>query len=424
MLYSSVRVPSYKSLDLNAFSPEAWKVLFGAPTDSYDIERLYEYVAPLYAAISLRASGLAGLPWRLRTPRGAIRPLDQDALADLLQAAEIDYLLHGAMYLFRDPAAPLGLRRLHPRTIRLLTDPSRGLTGFERRVGATVIQLGLDQMVWLWEPNARSEIGPGPSAAQRALTEARRVLAENALVASYYERGAVRPTIWMFDTPPPEAERVRFEGWLRRLVSGVTNAFRQLAVSQKVTAQTVGDTLDTMINPDATRQAVEAILTAFTVPHSLVLPSAANYATAERDWRTFVLLTLLPHARRIAARLTQQHAQQAYGAVLEVAEENVEALQAAELEKAEALQRLTGTVLTVNEARQRLELPAIDDQASELGRLKLTQQLQVVQAAVAAGIPLTQALALAGLADLPLPEAAPQGKLLPDPATVRWEELV
>jgi hypothetical protein len=389
---------SLKSVSLETLRPEQWRTLFGALDDdgSLSVETLYERVAPVYVAVSIRARGLASLPWRLTTRRGSVADLDVDALADIVYAGEIDYLLHGAAYWLRDPSAPLGLRRMHPSTVKPVFDAARGLIGFERRVGDRAIRLDLDQVVWLWEPNARAEVGPGPGAAARALADARRAYAEARYLAAYYERGAIRPTVWMFENPPPEAELRRFEHWLRSLVGGVANAFRNLALSTRVETRVIGDLPKDVIDADASRSVTESILTAFAVPHSIILSSAANYATAERDWRSFVLLTLLPHARRVASALNRLHFGQT-GQRLEVAEANVEAVQAAELEKAQALQALTGTILTVTEARERLELPPVDDPRSEIARLRLRAQLDVAEVAARAGVAPDAALTLAGL---------------------------
>lgn len=379
------RPSSSKALDLSALSPDAWRMLVGDGESAIDVEQLFASVGPLYAAVMLRAQALAGLPWRLRTARGAARALDQDALADLLVAAEIDYLLYGAAYWLRDPEQPLGLRRLHPRTITIESDARRGLTALIRRVGNQTIRLALDQVVWVWEPSAAHEIGPGPSAAARAAVSARLLAAQEQYAAAYFERGAVRPTVWMFKSPPSEPELTRFRGWLERLVSGVRNAFRQTALSQEVQAVTVGDKLTDVVEPELGRQAIEHILTTLSIPHSLILSSAANYATAQRDWQTFVLVTILPHARRLASRLTRQH-YQSQGLVLEVAEESIEAVQDAELAKAEAVQRLVaGGILTISEARQRIELPPIDDPARELARLRERAELELAALRAQAG---------------------------------------
>ncbi len=376
-----------KLLDLSAFGSEVWRVLIGADGQPADIEQVYHSVGPLYAAVMLRAQALAGLPWRLRTLRGAVRALDQDALADLLVAAEIDYLLYGAAYWLRDPTAPLGVRRLHPRTITIESDPQRGIVAFIRRIGQRAVRLELEQVVWVWEPSATHEIGPGVAPAARALAAARMVLAQEQYVASYFERGAVRPTVWMFETPPNEPELTRFRGWLERLISGVRNAFRQTALSSKAEVVTIGDKLSDIIEPTLLDQAVGHILTTLSVPHSLILSSASNYATAQRDWQTFMLITVLPHARRIAAQLTAQHYQRE-GLVLEVVEESIEAVQDAELAKAEALQRLVaGGILTISEARQRLELPPIDDPANELARLRERAELELAVLRAQAGAP-------------------------------------
>jgi phage portal protein BeeE len=368
-------------------SPEAWRLLTGEQAEVGDVEQLFASVGPLYAAVMLRAQALAGLPWRLRTLRGAVRALDQDALADLLVAAEIDYLLYGAAYWLRDAEQPLGLRRLHPRTITIESDVRRGLTALIRRVGNQTIRLALEQVVWVWEPSATHEIGPGVAPAARALAAARMVLAQEQYVAGYFERGAVRPTVWMFETPPNEPELTRFRGWLERLVSGVRNAFRQTALSSKAEVVTIGDKLSDIIEPALLDQAVGHILTTLSVPHSLILSSASNYATAQRDWQTFMLITVLPHARRIAAQLTAQHYQRE-GLVLEVVEESIEAVQDAELAKAEAVQRLVaGGILTISEARQRLELPPIDDPANELARLRERAELELAALRAQAGAP-------------------------------------
>jgi rubrerythrin len=138
------------------------------------------------------------------------------------------------------------------------------------------------------------------------------------------------------------------------------------------------------------------MLTAFQVPMSLVFSNASNYATALRDYQTFVLLTILTRAREVAAMLQPHFA--AYNQILRCNEARIDAVQNSELEKAEAIQRLTGQpVLTLNEARARLDLPQFVEDAADQELLRLRNRLAIAREAVAAGLDTRTALRLAGV---------------------------
>jgi len=386
-----------KALNLEDFLPSAWTGVFSGDGDAVDVETAYERVAVVRTAVTLRANALASLPWEITTRRGTLVAFDAERLAALIRGVEIDLCLYGAAYLLRDPAAPLGLRRLHPRTITPITDAKRGLVGFTRRVNNTEIRLEPEtELLHLWEPSVRSEVEPGVGLVTTALTQARALLAAERYQTAYFERGAVRPTVWMFAQRPTDAERSRFEQWLRQLVSGIRNAFRHLALSSEIKTVTLGDTLSDAVKPELLQRAAELMLTAFQVPMSLVFSSASNYATALRDYQTFVLLTILTRAREISAML-QPHFT-AYNQTLRCNEARIDAVQNAELEKAEAIQRLTGQpVLTLNEARARLDLPQFVEDEADQELLRLRNRLALAREAVAAGLDTRTALRLAGV---------------------------
>ena len=386
-----------KALNLEDFLPSAWTGVFTGDGDAVDVETAYERVAVVRTAVTLRANALASLPWEITTRRGTLVAFDAERLAALIRGIEIDLCLYGAAYLLRDPAAPLGLRRLHPRTITPITDAKRGLVGFTRRVNNTEVRLEPEtELLHIWEPSVRSEVEPGVGLVTTALTQARALLAAERYQTAYFERGAVRPTVWMFAQRPTDAERSRFEQWLRQLVSGIRNAFRHLALSSEIKTVTLGDTLSDAVQPELLQRAAELMLTAFQVPMSVVFSNASNYATAQRDYQTFILLTILPRTREIAAML-QPHFT-AYNQVLRCSEARIDAVQNSELEKAEAIQRLTGQpVLTLNEARARLDLPQFVEDAADQELLRLRNRLAIAREAVAAGLDVRTALRLAGV---------------------------
>jgi len=385
-----------KALNLEDFLPAAWTGAFG-DGDAVDVETAYERVAVVRTAVTLRANALASLPWEITTRRGSLVAFDAERLAALIRSVEIDLCLYGAAYLLRDPAAPLGLRRLHPRTITPITDPKRGLVGFIRRANNTEIRLEPEtELLHIWEPSVRGEVEPGVGLVTTALTQARALLAAERYQTAYFERGAVRPTVWMFAQRPTDAERSRFEQWLRQLVSGIRNAFRHLALSSEIKTVTLGDTLSDAVQPELLQRAAELMLTAFQVPMSVVFSSASNYATARRDYQTFILLTILARAREVAAMLQPHFA--AYNQTLRCNEARIDAVQNEELEKAEAIQRLTGQpVLTLNEARARLDLPQFVEDAADQELLRLRNRLAIAREAVAAGLDVRTALRLAGV---------------------------
>ena len=385
-----------KALNIEDFLPTAWTGVFG-DGDAVDVETAYERVAVVRTAVTLRANALASLPWEITTRRGSLVAFDAERLAALIRGVEIDLCLYGAAYLLRDPAAPLGLRRLHPKTITPITDPKRGLVGFVRRANNTEIRLEPEtELLHIWEPSVRSEVEPGVGLVTTALTQARALLAAERYQTAYFERGAVRPTVWMFAQRPTDAERSRFEQWLRQLVSGIRNAFRHLALSSEIKTVTLGDTLSDAVKPELLQRAAELMLTAFQVPMSVVFSSASNYATARRDYQTFILLTILARAREVAAMLQPHFA--AYNQTLRCNEARIDAVQNEELEKAEAIQRLTGQpVLTLNEARARLDLPQFVEDDADRELLRLRNRLAIAREAVAAGLDPRTALRLAGV---------------------------
>jgi rubrerythrin len=385
-----------KALNVEDFLPSAWTGVFG-DGDAVDVETAYERVAVVRTAVTLRANALASLPWEITTRRGSLVAFDAERLAALIRGIEIDLCLYGAAYLLRDPAALLGLRRLHPKTIIPVTDPKRGLVGFIRRANNAEIRLEPEtELLHIWEPSVRSEVEPGVGLVTTALTQARALLAAERYQTAYFERGAVRPTVWMFAQRPTDAERSRFEQWLRQLVSGIRNAFRHLALSSEIKTVTLGDTLSDAIQPELLQRAAEVMVTAFQVPMSLVFSNASNYATARRDYQTFILLTILARAREVAAMLQPHFA--AYNQTLRCNEARIDAVQNEELEKAEAIQRLTGQpVLTLNEARARLDLPQFVEDAADQELLRLRNRLAIAREAVAAGLDTRTALRLAGV---------------------------
>lgn len=405
-----------KTINLDRYPPEAWRVLLGdfdGGAGEFGATQAYNNVGIVFRAIDIRAGAVSHLPWAVeRRGRVVDAPELMTQLTGLLYMLETLYVCYGAAYALKDGPLPLGLRFVLPPTMTPKTNDARGLTAFERRIGNKQIAIPIDRVCYTWSPSIDVEVGPGPAPLARALPDAAIRAHLDAYLAAFFERGALRPTLWLFDGNPTPQELERVEGWTQKVVGGVKNAFRHIGLRKVATVQQIGDTLSTTYDVELSRSTIENALTTLGVPASLVLANAANYATAGQDALNFILRTVLPQADRFIGMLAPHL--QALGYTLSVNEAQIEEIQQLELQKAAALAQLAGgPVMTQSEARERLELPPIAPDQDEMARLALLKQIEIVKAATDATIPLEAALQLAGL-DVKLPEPEPDPMLMDD----------
>jgi hypothetical protein len=112
----------------------------------------------------------------------------------------------------------------------------------------------------------------------------------------------------------------------------------------------------------------------------------------------------------------------AYNQTLRCNEARIDAVQNSELEKAEAIQRLTGQpVLTLNEARARLDLPQFVEDEADQQLLRLRNRLALAREAVAAGLDPAEALRLAGVNNAEPAEDAAKALKKDDPQLLPHE---
>jgi phage portal protein BeeE/flagellar motor component MotA len=350
-----------KSIPIEAFPPGYWRVLEGKLEESNGISvvHAYKYVPVMRQSIDIRANAVAGMPYLIM--RG-----DQDVslepeiikfmtmLRPLLRKIESDLCLFGAAYLLieRNRFGLNGrLRPLSPVTIEPQYDDKLGVKEFIRTINDKTYTIKPDEMVYFWLQNPDAEVGPGVAPATTALRSAATLYFLDTFLENFWRRGAIKATLLSVSGPAQQAEMQKLEAWWKRFVSGVKNSWNSVAIRADVKPVVVGDTLRDTVNPDLTEQSRTDTLTAFGVPHSLVLSNAATYATANVDRLAFYESTIVPQCTMICEVLNEQLLYKA-GLRIIPRPDKLETYQRNELEKAQGVIQLTGSpILTVNEAR-------------------------------------------------------------------------
>jgi hypothetical protein len=278
------------------------------PEPSLGVLSMYNLVPYVYRAVDIRAKAVASVPWHLTDSNG-IELSDHPLLHNMrtrLLLTESALCLYGCAYwLFEGDT----LRWALPSSITPRYDSRDGLVGFDRswtQGGGKAQRLAPDELVYFWLPNLSAELGPGVPPANRALAAARVLYHLDRFADQFFQRGAIKATLLSVEGNPPRQELDRLESWWRRLVSGVRNAWRSVAIRSTVKPITIGEGLSELENNALVQQRREDICAAFGVPHSLLSADAANYATSENDRTTFLQQTVKPSCLLIEEVLNGQ----------------------------------------------------------------------------------------------------------------------
>jgi hypothetical protein len=167
-------------------------------------------------------------------------------------------------------------------------------------------------------------------------------------------------TLLTVEGNPPRDELDRLELWWRRVVAGVRQAWRSVAIRSSVKPVVIGDGLSDTVNDTLTTQRREDVCAALGVPHSLISADAANYATSQQDTLNFYQQTIVPEALLVEEVMNDQLLAN-MGLRWHFQPERLEVFQEAEMRKAAAVARLVGKpIMTVDEGRAWMGLPPLE----------------------------------------------------------------
>ena len=395
-----------KAIPIHAYPESAWQIVLGMDRGAgTDALALYRRVGVVHRCCKIRAKSAKAMPLALYRGSRDVSETPDGVMAlqkarHLLYMAELSICLYGAAYALKQQTrltrTPM-LRWITSSSIKPKIDKEQGLVGFKRKIGDTEQMLRIEDVWYAWLQDPSIDIGPDVAPAAVALRAAGVLDNLDLFLEQFFDGGAIRATLLKVKGNPAKAEKEKLETWWKKTLSGVQNAFRAAAVSADVEPMVIGDSLSDTIDVTLNEQKIMDVLTAMEVPASLVLANAANYATAQQDALNFYAQTVIPDVELFRDTLNDQW-YGAQGLELVIMPERLEVYQQSELEKASALNQLTGQpILTLTEARQRLELEPIEEDADEAERLRLSAMLTLMQAAVDVGYSVAQAAQLAGL---------------------------
>jgi len=362
-----------KSIPLQSLPPEAWRSIVGGTGGGPErsTER-YADVPYLYRAIQARCAALSDLPYAWERADEELEgeptfPFELNLRA-LLWQIELHLLLFGAAYVMPEKN-PFGvvkeLATLYPPTVTPQFDIENGLTGFIRQTGGRTVTFAPEELVYIWLPPHASEVGHGVGEAVVALRAAGVLANIDEFAWRFFGQGAVNPTVISVPQGTLDADKERLTSWYKRMWTGVKNAFSVTAITGDLKVNQIGYPVNQLATPELTARAREDIATALGIPQSFMMSNAANYATARQDDLHFYGKTVLPRAEIIAEALNKQLFAR-FNLSLCWKAERMEIYQAQETEKAQGLVSLVSAgIITVNEARERLELKPLEEEKAE-----------------------------------------------------------
>lgn len=363
-------VNGVKSIPIRNMPPEAWTSVFGDPTDG-NVYDLAKHVPWLYRGINVIAEAIVNLP------------RDDDALeyanvkidfATILNELVGDYLLAGAMFACMEENAMGGnrtMRRFHPKTIKLITDATEGLVGFERNLRDNqkyFYEVG--ELAHAWIPSRTSEIAIGDAPATAAIRASGLLSSIDEHAVKYFEAGAINPTIAKIEDfqAYPESEQERTKSILDRLFGrGNQTAHRIAPVGTNIEFETIGSPMSELAVPELTTAKREDISTALGIPQSLLFSNATNFATAQQDNRHFYEKTIIPLARKIESMFNRYFDHYGIDGELIFREQQLEVFQTDEAMRSGSLLNLVNVGMPLTLAMEVLGYDLTDDQWERLG---------------------------------------------------------
>lgn len=335
-------------------------------------KQLWEQVGWLRRCIELRALAVATMPYVVEARGAEVYDSDTgeapdgfDFLADLpdyFYRAEASLSMVGAAYALMVTEAPLRLQWFNPTTIKPVYRAD-GLDYFERRYatpggGQRVERYAPDVVLHTFTGDPFRESGPGASLLHAARQDVEVLRSLTLFLDNFLDRGLVKATLLVIPKHTSPDERKRLKRWWNMRFKG-KNVHEADVVSEDVKPVVIGEGLSDLADTDLTNQQRQALSATFGIPESMLLSSAANYATKRGDQLDFYRWTVMPSAERVARTLNRQFLVR-FGLRLRLQPERLEVVQEAQLDEAKALVGLTGgPILTPNEARERIGLDPV-----------------------------------------------------------------
>ena len=342
----------------------------------------------VFRAINLRCNDLASVPIHVYSGDTELEdgwPFEQD-LSELIWMTEAALLLKGASFWLknRNRVSLKGAQWLNPFTVRvempLGVDPIPENIRFIQSVNAR--QYGpwsTDEVAYFKEFHPTDDIGPGISATQVALGNAKLMDYITRFAGQFFAGGAMPVTALGMPEATTEEERKHAEGFFKRQMRGIANAFRVLAVRGDVKLVTITPPLKDLAMPELKDQALSSVAWAFGMSETM-LKDAANFATAGVHDLQYWQDTIRPRGPKFQNVLTHQFLR-GTDIRVEFAPDEMDVFQEDETRRATSLQSLVNSKLPLRLAMEILGYDLTEEQwamlaADEQRRQETAERIQ------------------------------------------------
>ena len=382
IVYDGLKVTNLENV------PEAWTPLTGQESDE-----VRQTVAWILRAEKLRISAVANMPFTIyRGKREVTTSQDyEDKLGfmpnprrfiTLVESALINY---GRCYFWKGvnrAGITKELKYFVPSSIEPEIDAKRGLTEFVRRIASTEYKYKPEEILYFWPADGAVEIGP-PTVwpYQSAKAAAKMLDAVNDFTGKFIERGLVKATLLGVPRSTQQSERDRVEEWFNRFIGGIKNAFRVKTINaDDVQVNVIGEGLEGLAETTLTREAKEDIAAAYGIPFAIFFSDAANYATAQQDWRQWYDTSIIPECEFIASVINEQLLAP-MGYTLEFQPETLDFYQEDEASRSMSLSNLTNAGVPLLTAMEILGFELTDEQRAAIEAEKIEKEKRAAEMA-------------------------------------------
>lgn len=286
-------------------------------------------VSWMYRGVTLRAQGVASMPFVIESKNGAEIDTSadyQNALAFLPKPKRLLYLLEasrtlaGVSYVFqyRNRIKTTSLEYMPPSAVRPKFSQATGkLTGFEIHTAQgwkfyPRADTGLQDIVYDWMPDAMvGDAPPERFPAQAALSAAGISINLDKFVEAFFARGAIKATILTMKGNPPQPERERIKELWNKITSGIGNAFgTSVWNADAIDTSVVGDGVSDLDNATLSEEQRNKIGAALMIPQTKLFSGGAGGlgggGVVEQDDLNFLNECLIPECDAIAESLNEQ----------------------------------------------------------------------------------------------------------------------
>ncbi len=271
---------------------------------------LYSQVPLIYRAVRLCADALAAVPVKIMSGKDTeVNWPYPEPLETLIWKADVSLQLTGGAYW-----EPVKNQYGYKKTV-LYRNPwgmdvkyKDGKIHFKQGRAEWVNDpaAGKYELVYFAEFDPAQDILPGVGAAEVATIDGQLLAALSKFPKNYFEGGAMPVTLLGIDTTDKN-EIERIEGWFKRSVTSIKNAFRVLGIrAGAITATNLTPPLEQLAMPELSQEAKKNIYTAFGIPESMLDTTASNFATAQEARLGFYEDKIKPRARLFENVINQQ----------------------------------------------------------------------------------------------------------------------